>query len=617
MSTRQKVIRSLIPAFFLALLALFLAHPGNSEAAEQEGRTPLPPELLELLPEAPHILVTVTSLNELDAQYQSLRTTLSLMGPPGAEDEMPDTLAGLLEQSMPGLLGTVDRERPFAYTVRFPSPMSQEETSQTLVLPLRSKAEEFLAFLPDSLITGSRPVGRYLALDMGATPPAAAQPCRLADKTPAGTMTMAVDLAGLVEPYLPMIEMQLSSLAGGALNDSTRDSTASQPPAFPTMDPDQGAELAQSIRSMLESLDVLGYAMDLNDDGMMQVDLVAHMVPGSLLAPAPQPSFAEAVELTRLLPDGSQMVFASAFDLGPAEEWVLGFYSLYFTIISAFMPGGMDDGLATWYDESLKASLASLKGSAFKVYTNDGGFQSGMVMTCEDPSAAMNTWADLLENPSLSAMGWQVTPRDFPLAQKGIAGRSWDFSVDLENVQGYFSGMGYGQHRPSPAFSPEQAAAISLMMNMVMPAVNMCATDKYLIFTTEPDGKILADILAATRQSRLAVDPDVARLARQAGSGCQSVGAMDLSIMQSYFPLMAQIMGTSSETLSLPELESVPMVTTLTIEDNTYHFWESFDLVKFARLMEAMQQAIQRNMPQQTMPDFEPTPPETQEGADD
>ncbi len=554
----MKRFHALTASLLLLLCATAFA---SSSAPCHEPEPGLPTDLVDLLPGDATAMMVVASLDAADALAAELAAY-------GEEDDEDYRVSDMLDE-VPNGRAMVDTGRPVAVLVKVPPIMFGQEPSVMMIVPLkRDWHGKDLSGIEG--LEGSVRSGGYLAVNPWAGYAMPVERAPFADVLLPGTISATADFASFFDANWAMLKMGMAM--GMAQPQPGPDGEMGEP----AMTPDQAQQTTELLEKILLSIDRLDFAMDADGDDWT-FRMFTDLEDGSALAAGPQPSFAEAMALTSLLPAGADLVSAQALDQSKQMELLMPLYTT-----GAGLPSG-DTGfdMAAWFAEFGSARDMSTYPTATSLDFGEKGMSMVAITATPDPDTVLDVWVSMMKSYEEMGMGFSAVFGE-PEMVEGVSVSTMSMDVDLARLAEL-----EGEETPDA----EEMAMIGMVMDQVMPAFRLCVVDDKVIMTTAD-----ADLAALIRNVRAgagAPPKSVAKLAAAAGLGCQTVFYGDLSGIFDW--TLALVAGFAPET-ELPAFDgAVPFHGWVTVDGDDFGYEmavgkDGIDtLIGFIQAMEAME----------------------------
>ncbi len=533
----------------------------------------MPEDMLKLMPADPAFIFAVTSVNDLDQQWQLIEEMLD----DGSADGETIDLIDMFREQIPHFDEYADPDGPLAVVMGLPDMMGGAEPNVIFIVPIR---EDFT----DRENLGNERVdilfeGNYLAIS-GAPgyAPADGIP-ELALNLSPGFVTVRLDLEMILATYGPMVEMGLAAMPMGPATPDTSETGEITPAAG--MTPGETAALGDMARAIMVSalrldlaLRVEGETLTLHSGFAVSAD--------SPLDPGPQPSFEDALQLTRLLPSGGNIIQAMAMDQTRQFEVFKGYYLASLERTVSGMPPEQATAYRAWVENYVASMDLFANPLAASMKMSHEGMTANMVMDCTDAPATLERFAGLFDGLSAADIG--VRLKKMPTGKvAGAEVRSWVVEYDEEKLAELGSDPMNPQMSGAGRLQAEQMVAI---LRKVTPNVNMAIRGNYLILSADPNPANLAHMIQMAGQRRGAANPEVAAIAAKTGPACQQVIVGDLMAILSWITEWLEEL--NEEEYEAIKGNPIPFTGAFTIEGEIYGADWSMDMPAVQCFVKAM-----------------------------
>ena len=564
-------------AIFFGFLILLAA--GTVWSADDAFQ--LPEDMLKLMPADPAFIFAVTSVNDLDRQWRAIEEMLD----DGTGDGERTDLIALFSDQMPRFGEYADLDRPLAVTMGLPNLMGGEEPAFTFIVPLKERPRSSPELVIDREGVVYVKEGDYLALSTDLLFAPAAEPPALAQDLSPGFLTVRLDLELILATYGPMVEMGLAAIPTGPAVPDTSATGEITPAAG--MTPAETAAMGDMARSIMDSARRFDLAL-----GVEGETLTLHSgfsaFPGSPLDPGPQPSFEDALRLTRLLPAEGNIIQTMAMDQTRQFEVFKDFYLTSMAKEIAKMPPEQGAAYRAWFESYLASVDLFVNPLAVSLKMSDESVSANLVMECADAPADLERFAGLFDGLSAADIGIRL--KKMPTGKvAGVEVRSWTVEYDTEKMAGLTSELTSPQLSGPGRLQTEQMIAF---LRKVTPNVNMAVRGDYLIFSADSDPANLAHMIQMAAQRRGAANPKVAAVAAKAGPACQQVIVGDLMAVLAWVTELMEEIG--EEEFATIEGNPIPFTGAFTIDRDDFGAdygvdW-TMDMPAVQRFVKAMQE---------------------------
>ncbi len=550
---------------------LILLSAGTAWSADDTF--PLSEDMLRLMPADPAFIFAVTSVNDLDRQWRLIDEMLD----DGTGDgERTDLIAQFKEQ-IPHFDEYGDPDRPLVITMGLPNLVGGEGTDVIFIVPIMESFN-------DREGLGNERVdiifeGDYLAISNapGYTP--AAETPDLVQNLSPGFVTARIDLELILASFGPMVEMGLAAMPMGPAAPDTSATGEITPAAG--MTPEEAAAMGDMARSIMDSARRLDLALRVEGE-TLTLHSGFSVFPGSPLDPGPQPSFEDALQLTRLLPAGGNIIQAMAMDQTRQFEVFKGFYMASMERAISGMPPEQGAAYRAWVENYVASVDLFANPLAASLKMSHEGMTANMVMECADAPATLERFAGLFEGLSAADIG--VRLKKMPTGKvAGAEVRSWVVEYDEEKLAGLTSQPMNPQLSGAGRLQAEQMVAI---LRKITPNVNMAARGDYLILSADSNPANLAHMIQMAAQRRGAAIPKVAAVAAKTGPSCQQVVVGDLMAILAWVTEWLEEL--NEEEYATMKGNPIPFTGAFTIQDADYGVDWTMDMPAVQRLVKAM-----------------------------
>ncbi len=485
--------------FISLLVSALLASVATAEQKSFE----MPQDMKSLLPASADAVLAVSSLEELDALWREVL--------PHTLDRQDASLSHYLQLLDPAFVEHVDRSKPFLAVLNLMPPMGGEPYQVTGLMALKDNNFE-VASVPGLDKFNLIREGQYLAVSTDPYfSPSDLQPA-WASELNAGLMSVTLDLTSIIDTYRFLLEMGLSQMQLQAENSSEE---------LPSLETTLATiKLARSFLNSAEGLDLF-----LSQDGdLVTKDFIFRTQPGSDFAPGPQPSFTEALQLTRFLPGGESLLTVSALDQSSQMNIFMDYYLATMHSTTALMPPEAARLYETWYTDYLNTMTISFAPSAMtmRFEKNNSSFQS--IIKSDD---APNDWRKLLDLANrMNGFGmglemavmeaipfkghdvsaWQLVPNEEEL--NNLATADLDLSLD----------------------DPLVASNMVTMLRFLSGNIYLAQVDNYLLFCGGPTQGLMNELIGRVDENKGQVDPRLKKVNKNGFVQSATVGDLNAAL---------------------------------------------------------------------------------------
>ncbi|MEN8007557.1 MAG: hypothetical protein ABFS42_11110, partial [Candidatus Krumholzibacteriota bacterium] len=511
----------------------------------------------------------------LDRQWQAIEEMFR--DEPGERID----LVGELSREMPHLAEFADLDRPLAMVVGVPDLMGGQDPDFLFIVPIIERPGTSIETVMEEEEVTYLIEGEYLAFSTGSLIVPAVEIPDLALGLSPGFISASLNLGTVLEAYRPLVEMGLGAMANApALPDSQAIEAGPHPQQ---MSPEEVAamqDLAHLVMASARRFD-LAFASD-------GEELTLHsgfsVQPGSPLDPGPQPEFEHALQLTRLLPPGGNIIQTMALDQTRQFEVFRDFYLVSAEKQIADLPPEQAAAYRTWVESYLDSVDLFANPLAASIRMSAASMSANIVMECADAAVSLERFAALFEG--LSALDIGVKMKKMPTGKvAGTEVRSWTIDYDLEKM----AGLSPQPANPKPGGTGRlQADQMIAFLRKVTPNLNLAVRGDYLILSADKDPSNLAHMIQLAGQRRGAAHPPTAAAATKAGPACQQVVTGDLMAILSWITEWMEEL--EDEEYATIEGNPIPFTATSTIEGAAYGLDWTMDMPAVKRFVKAVQE---------------------------
>jgi hypothetical protein len=524
---------------------------------------PMSGDMLKLMPADPAFIFAVTSVNDLERQWQLIEEMLD----DGTGDGDEIDLVAMFREQIPHFDEYADPDRPLAVAIGLPNLMGGEEPKIIFIVPIRDSFTD-----RDGL--GNERVdivfeGDYLAISSASSSTSGYTPAvetpELAQNLSPGFVSASFDLEMLLGAFGPMVEMGLANMPMGSADPDTVEAAAMRDMALTIISSSLRLDLALSVEGETLTLHS-GYAV----------------TPGSPLDPGPQPSFEDALQLTRLLPAGGNIIQTIAMDQTRPFEVFKDYYLASMNKAVAGMPPKQGAAYVAWVENYVASVDLFTNPLAASLKMSHEGMTANMVMECADAQATLERFAGLFDGLSVADIGIRL--KKMPTGKvAGAEVRSWIVDYDEEKL---------AELNPQPA-NPQlsgadrlQAEQMIAILRKIIPNVNMATRGNYMILSADSNPANLAHMIQMAGQRRGAANPEIAAVAAKSGPACQQVVVGDLMAILSWVTEWMEEL--KEEEYATMQGNPIPFTSAFTIENAVYGVDWTMDMPAVQRLVKAM-----------------------------
>ncbi len=557
-------------AIVIGCLTLLMA--GLAWSAEDAFQ--FPEDMQKLWPADPAFIVAITSVNDLDRQWRTIEEMLN------EGDGEPTDLIGMISEKMPQFAQTVDLDRPLAMATGLPDFMSGGDPPLTFIVPLSGALnDEARMELEEEGLTQVIQ-GDYLAFSLDpAYAPAAVVP-DLAQGLNPGFITSRLDLEMVVAAYRPLAEMSMGAMTAPPAEPDTTESGEIRPNRG--MDQEEAVAIKNLAQAIMDSARRLDLALQIEEE-TLTLHSGFSVFPDSPLDPGPQPSFEDALQLTRLLPRGGNIIQAQALDQTRQFEVFRDFYVQSMEKGMAELPPDQADAFRAWMNLYLDSVDLFNNPMAASVEMSDESMSANVVMECADAPGSLERIAGLFAGLSDADMG--IKFKKMPTGKvAGVEVRSWTIQYDADKLAGLSA-----DPTPSKMGAPHmEAEQMIAFLRKVTPNINMAVRGNHLIISADTNPANLAHMIQEAGQRRGAANPVVSAVAAKAGPAVQQVVTGDLMAIIAWMTeWMEEI---EEEEYTAIKGNPIPFSSSVTIDGASYGGQWTMDMPAVKRLVKAFQE---------------------------
>jgi hypothetical protein len=502
----------------------------------------LPNDAKALLPATADAVLAVSSLEDLDQLWQDLL--------PDSSDLIEGFPAYLMEGFDPEFIKQVDKEKPFLIVLSLQEGMGENPFYETRLVAMKDKNldVESLPGLEEFHIARE---GRYLALSTNPNwTPAPDQPL-WADKLKGGLVSATLDLGRVIETFGFMIEMGLAQLEAPG-NESAADD--------PSLEANQA--MAKMVRALLNSSEGIDFTLTEKGDTVAK-DFVYRTNPGSELAPGPQPSFDEALELTRFLPGGENLLSVSAIDQAKQMEIYRDYYLATLHSTMALMEPAVAQKYTEWYADYLSIMEVSFAPTAMtlRLEQDNSSFQN--IIKSDNPQEDWNRLVDLANRMNGLGVGLDLKPLEVPSFQDHeIAG--WSMTWNEDELDRLLTAD------PSlPLSDPLMSSNLITMVRFLPGNIYFSRVDDMLLYCGGPNPRMMEELIGKAIEGKGKVDPRLKKVNKKRGGHVQSATVGDLNALFAVIMEVLEEMGDGEEFPVITD-QPLPFLQTLEIHGGAY-----------------------------------------------
>ncbi len=528
-----------------AILAMILVLASGLATAGHDGFD-LPRQMKSLLPATADLVLAVSSLEELDNLWLDLLPE----NPDQTIPSVSDLLLGLDSEWVQHL----DPEKPLLLVVNLQSPMGGSPYFLTGLVALKDKNLD-LASVPGLEKFNFIQKDRYLAVSTNPTFEPATERPDWFDNLDAGLVSATVDLASIIETYRFLIEMGMTQMENQATQEDN-----------PTVSTEDTQAIIKMVHALLNSAVGIDFTLTRNGETVAK-DFVFRTKPGSELSPAPQPSFAAALELTRFLPGGENLLSVSAID--PSKQMALfqDFHLASLHSTTDDMEPETAKRVLDWYTNYLAAMRLTFVPSAttLRFEKNNSSFQT--IFQSNDPAADWTRLVDLAQGLTGLGLGLDLLPLDTQ-SFKGHEIQAWTLEWNEGELEGLLADE-EAQLPGNPLLSSKMVTALRFLPGKIY----LSHHDDYLLYCGGPDSGLMEDLIQRVAKGKGKIDPRLKKVDSQRGGHVQLASTGDLNILIALIAELLEEMGEDKEVPWLTD-QPLPFLETMEIDGPDYrvHF---------------------------------------------
>lgn len=553
--------------FAVALLAAASATTAAPAAPAADARLWVPGDAARLVPPGSALVVALSSLAAAEPEWQALAEAFG--SAPGSRDH---SLLSAFGDGLPGFAEVVADDRPLLVAVGLTGLVMGGSLDLTFVFPFRGDLTRLQYRGPGSPFVNLQQSGDYAALSSSMLVRPLDRPTEL--PLPDGLLAITVDLGLSLKLGLPLLETGMDDLA-----TPRPDSTGVLQPTLLTVADAEAVKA--SLRTFARCVTRLDLAIRRVGDRWETMDRL-HIVPGSDLSPGPQPSFAEAAQLTALLPPGSDLVQVAAMDLTRPFAVFEAIYLSDMKRTAATLTAADARAYEAWYADYLGLVPLTARPVAAGLNVTDAGAFVHAAMKTRDGKAAFRQVTGLLDRLSSLPVPVQLEP----MADEGFPG------ADVRAYRVRLDAPALLAPVPGAAGAAPQVAQVSGLFSRLAPEIRLARVGDHLLASADPDRRTLGAMIAACRDksSRGPVDPRPLEAAAAGDGHVQEVIAGDLTSLWRWFAGLAGDLEGSAALPGADALGPLPCHLTMSAWDGGFAGTFSVrrdDLLSLARALTA------------------------------
>ncbi len=466
----------------------------------------MPKDMSRLLPAQADGVLGIASMEKLDALWRDIL--------PEGMDEEEASLLPFFAEALLGFEDMIDPGKPLLITTRILSAMDTQGILFTLILPIKNEDQDFsqVEGFEEFLIIRE---GDYIGVSTDPDWQPTSETPLWAKELRDGVLTASLDLESVVETYRPLIEMGLGAMESQAQNGTGMGEINSVEETMATV---------KMLRALLES--VAGLEIVLDEDGnSIRKELLFSTKPGSPLAPGPQPSFDEALNLTRFLPGGENLLVVSALDQSAQMElWAESYLATVHSEMET-LDSETGERYAQWSTEYLNTMEINFLPAAMtlRVEKDNSSFQHLL-----RSNNVQEDWKQLVH----LADGLHDLGNGVDLAKidtQDVDGHEvlgWAVTWQEDEIQNMVdSNVGAAQENPM------MASNLMGLLRFAPGNIYMAHIDNYILVCGGPNADLIQQLVRNVAKGKGQVDPRVKKALKNAGSGMQMATVGDLNAL--------------------------------------------------------------------------------------
>jgi len=481
-------------------IGLILAFSMPAFSASQ-APPPYAPQPESLVPTDASAVMRISSIDDMIRLWADLKNVSSEQ-----QSAADDDVLFFLDDVFSPVAEAASRTSPLLLCLRMPPVMMQQEPFTTAIFPLAP------GIVDVGNLAGMNEVAAWahdfgcLALSTDPTYKPSPTPTPLLSGMLPGTISACLDFRSLIEANREVVEMGLDSARMmAAMADST------QPQTMSPEQVDASVDLARMVIDSLTRVD-LAFGVD-GDDLSLQSRFVVEA--DSPLDLGPQPDFAEALTLTRLLPRDAGFIMASAFDQSRALDQIqdISVFSLHGSMTE--MSEEQQAAYDRWNQHSLDIMAAANLPYASCV-AGDDVLSIQTVIKTDNAMAQLGSLGGLLAEYGSLGLGLTFDPLPASTID-GIDILGWRASLDQDMIQ------------EDP--SNHDMQQLNHILETLCNEIHAAAHHGHLFISCDRGTDGLAAMLRALPQKSLFIDPRLASLAAEAGPECRQAVTGDIRVL--------------------------------------------------------------------------------------
>lgn len=527
--------RTISAAIFLILILSLTT--GIAGAKDQSFQ--MPKDMKALLPANADMVLAISSLNELDELWRELL--------PESPDRETATLSHFINEINPEFIEYVDRDKPFLMVVNLQALMSPTPYQITGLMALKDKNFQ-VAMVPGLEEFNLVRKGNYLAVSTDQTWAPATETPTWPHNLKNGIMSGSINLSSIIEANQFLVEMGLGQLENPDLESTTESTIAS----------------AKMLRALMNSIEGLDFTLS-QDGQTLSKDLVLRTRPGSDLAPGPQPSFEEALKLTRFLPGGENLLSVSAFDQLKQAQLYRDYYLASLQTTMDLMEPDVAQRYQKWYNDYLNAMPISFAPSAMtlRFEKDNSSFQN--IIKSDNSETEWNQLVELGNGMNGFGLGLELVQIVVP-SFKGYEIAGWTILNDEKAWENILA-----QGGSNPLDNPLKGTSLFSIFRFLPGNVYLARVDDYLVFCGGNDPDLMEDLIGRVESGKGQVDPRLKKINKERGGHVQYASTGDLNTLVAVIIEMTEELSGTEDIPWLSE-QPLPFKQTYEIDGSAYQF---------------------------------------------
>ena len=541
-------MRRLIHLSLLLLSMMVLATSGLARSDNFD----MPKDMVRLLPAEVDCVLALSSMDNLDSILKDLLP----------EEMHEEELSKLpfFQDVFEGLYPLTDPEKPLLLTLTVLPTMNAQGFLFTYIVPMKDDQQDLnnIAGFEDYFPMRE---GQYIALSSDANWTPAGEKPVWAEDLRNGTLSASIDLASIIKTYGFLIEMGLDSLNSQAQNGMGWNEYTSI---------EETMAQVKIIRALMESASSMEIVVD-SEGKSIYKDFIFSTKPGSSLSPGPQPSFKKALNLTRFLPGGENLLFVSALDQSSQMELYADYYLASMHSDMALMDVETGERYVQWYTQYLNTMEISFLPSAMtvRVEKDNSSFQYLLESDYaqEDFDRMVKLTDDLHDIGSgINLIRMEASQADdHEILAWSVAWQEGELQSMMDNI--------------TSANPSDQLLETNLMglLRFAPGNIYMAQVDNYILLCGGPTDDLMKKLVRNAAKGKGNVDPRVKKALKNSGPGMQLSTVGDLNAMMQVIMEISEELEAPGSEDSYPESETnwpftnpLPFVQTFEIDGPDY-----------------------------------------------